>query len=341
MKILQKLCSLNGLSGDESEVRAYILNQISPYCSGRVDPAGNILAFKKGRKQPKRKLLFEAHMDETGYIVTRIDSSGLLYLDSVGVSASVSVGKAVFVRATAEGSRMLPGVIGAVPLHLLEKEDRAAIPKMETLYVDIGAKDEQEARQFVVEGDSVYFDGPFGLMGNLVKGKALDDRIGCYNLIRMIQSDLEYDSYFAFCVQEEVGLRGAMAAAWHIRPDLTVVMETTTAADIGGVKPSDTVCCVGGGVAVSFADRGTIYEPRLVENIFTLARGRHIACQPKTMVSGGNDAAIWQKTVGGSRVVTFSAPTRYLHSPVGVASRDDIDGMFELAKAVNEEVDAL
>ena len=92
MKILQKLCSLNGLSGDESEVRAYILNQISPYCSGRVDPAGNILAFKKGRKQPKRKLLFEAHMDETGYVVTRIDSSGLLYLDSVGVSASVSVG---------------------------------------------------------------------------------------------------------------------------------------------------------------------------------------------------------------------------------------------------------
>lgn len=341
MDILEKLCNLNGLSGDEDEVREYILKCIQGYCSGQVDCAGNIIAFKKGVNRSQKKVLFEAHMDETGYMVKRINPDGLLSVESVGVSAGVSVGKTVLVHGTANGVKLIPGVIGAKPIHLLDKSQTGIAPKMSELYIDIGAKNERRAREIVIEGDSVYFDGQFGAFGRYCKGKALDDRAGCYDLIRLIRSELMQDASFAFCVQEEVGLRGAAIAAQSVNPDLVVVLEGTTAADIAGVDASETVCRVGQGVAISFADRGTVYDPELVARITALARQNGIAYQIKTFVSGGNDAASWQRACAGCKVITLSVPVRYLHSRISVAARSDIDSMFELAYLINREADRL
>ena len=341
MDLLKKLCERNGLSGDEDDVRNYILHYIEGYCNGYVDKLGNIIAHKKGRTSLKKKILFDAHMDETGYLIKRIDDTGLLFIDSVGVSPSVSIGKTVYIKASGGQKKMVPGVIGAIPVHHLEKQQMRIVPKIEELYIDIGAKNAAEARKYVLEGDSVYFDGQFGVFGRYCKGKALDDRVGCFNLIRLIQSDLQKDAYFVFSVQEEVGLRGAVAAAQSVEPDLVIILECTTAADIYGVPDSDVVCRLGDGVAISFADKGTIYSPELFARILHLADKNKIKYQVKKYVSGGNNAASWQKACSGSQVITLSVPVRYLHSRIGVVDKQDIDSMYKLAYLINKEADLL
>lgn len=142
-------------------------------------------------------------------------------------------GRGVFV-----GEKQLPGVIGSMPVHLLEKDDLKKIPDFEKLYIDIGASNAEEAAQVVQPGDIAYFDSVFVPFGERrIKAKALDDRAGCAVLLEMIESDLPYDLDFAFTVQEEVGC-AARARRLQLAPVYAIVVETTTAADIAGVQPA-------------------------------------------------------------------------------------------------------
>ena len=334
LEMIKELCALSGISGRENAVREYIIDKIKDYAEYSIDPLGNLIVFKKGNNPAKNKVMLDAHMDEVGMIVSAITPEGYLKFVKVGgIDSRVMLGRAVKV-----GEKAVNGVIGIKPVHLVEKDAEADIPKQDDLYIDIGAKSREEAAEYVRIGDAAWFAGDFVEFGDgFVKAKALDDRAGCAILIEMIRSELEYDAWFSFSVQEEIGTRGAQTAAFTVAPDYAIVVETTTAADISGVKDEKRVCICGDGGTVSFMDRSTLYNRELFDKAFEVAARDGIKCQPKTMVAGGNDAGAIHKSRGGVKVLTVSVPCRYLHSPCCVIKHSDVDESLKLIKAMAEE----
>ena len=233
--------------------------------------------------------------------------------------------------------RDIRGVVTAAPMHLLTADQRDSIPKLDNMYIDIGASSKEEALRYVSLGDSVQFDCEFKWDNDIITGKALDDRAGCAIMIEMINSNLEYDTYFSFVVQEEVGLRGAKCAAFSIEPDFAIVVETTTAADIPNVSQDKKVCFVGEGAVISFMDRRTIYDKQLVDVAMSCTDG-DIKVQLKQAVAGGNDAGAIQTSKGGVRTLAVSLPCRYLHSPCGLISAKDLNSAQAVIASVANRI---
>ncbi|MBR6939501.1 MAG: M42 family peptidase [Clostridia bacterium] len=335
LETLKELCSLPGISGREKAIREYIISKIEGYAEYSVDPLGNLIVFKKGKFPAKNKVMLDAHMDEVGLIVTGITSGGFVKFAKVGgIDTKVIIGRSVRI-----GDGNIPGVLGIKPVHLTKKDEEADIPKDDDLYIDIGAKDRDEALLYVCPGDEIHFENDFCEFGDgFIRSKAIDDRAGCAILIDIIRSETEYDCWFSFSVQEEIGLRGAGASAFTVNPDYAVVAETTTAADLDGVKGDDRVCVAGGGATVSFMDRSTVYNRELYKFALETAKKNGIKVQTKTRVAGGNNAGSIHKSRGGVKVITVSVPCRYLHSPVSVCKYEDIVSSRDLIRALAEEL---
>ncbi len=323
---LKMLCELDGASGDEGRVREYIKANITAD-EIITDNLGNLLVFKKGKKAPKNKLMIAAHMDEVGFMVTDITAEGFLRFGAVGgVDPRVVLGRGV---RFADGTL---GVIGTKATHQQSAEERKKAPDFEDMYIDIGAISKEAAEQLVERGSYACFDSDFFAFGDgFVKGKAIDDRAGCLIMMDMINSELEYDTWFVFTVQEEVGTRGAKAAAFSIAPDIALVLETTTACDFAGVGGDKRVCQLGKGCVVSYMDRATVYDRELYRLAFDTAKSNDIAVQTKSLVAGGNDSGAIHTSVGGVRTCTLSVPCRYLHSPSCVIKESDYEAVKHLA----------
>lgn len=336
--LLRELCLIDGVSGDEAAVREYITEKIKDVCTYSIDPLGSIICFKKGRKTPEKKLMICAHMDEVGFIVTSVRDDGTLTFGEVGgIDASVAIGRPVRV-----GKDRIYGVIGSTAVHNLSKEEREKTPLMSGLYIDIGAVDKAEAEKIVNLGDCVYFDSDFiDLGGNRVKSKAIDDRAGCAIMIKLLHEELEYDAYFVFNVQEEIGLRGSGASAFSVAPDFAVVLEATTAADIDGVNGAKKVCSLGEGPVVSFMDRSTVYDKELYSLAFEIAGNEKLPCQTKTMIAGGNDAGAIHISGRGVRTLAVSVPCRYLHSASCVSEMSDLENSYKLVKKLAARIPEL
>lgn len=327
---IKELSLISGTSGREDEVRNYIISKIQNKCDYSIDPLGSIIAFKKGKKTPKNKIMFDAHMDEVGIIITYINSDGTLKFGNVGgIDTKVMIGRQfIFDNGTL-------GVVGVKPVHLLKSDEKSKVPDISNLYIDIGASSREEAEKTIKVGDTAVFLSDFVKFGNnKIKGKALDDRVGCAILIDMINSELEYDAYFSFSVQEEIGLRGAACTAYSVDPDYAIVLETTTAADIIDVPEHKQVCKLGNGATVSFMDRSTVYSKQLFDTAFEVAGKSGIKIQPKTLVAGGNNAGSIHKARAGIKTITINTPCRYLHSPSCVCDTRDIDATRNLAEAL-------
>lgn len=329
---IKELSLLNGTSGRESAVRDYIISKIEGKCEYRTDALGNLIAFKKGKNEPKNKIMLDAHMDEVGIIATYINADGTIKFGTVGrIDTKVILGRQFMFE---NGS---VGTAGVRPVHLLSADERAKIPDEDSLYIDIGASSKEEAEKRVKIGETAVFVSDFVQFGNnKIKGKALDDRVGCAVLIDIINSELPYDCYFSFSVQEEIGLRGATTSAYGIAPDYAIVLETTTAADIIDVPDHKTVCKLGEGAAVSFMDRSTLYSKELFDKAFKVAGEKGIKIQPKTVIAGGNNAGSIHKARGGIKTITVNTPCRYLHSPSCVCDTGDIMSVRDLALALIE-----
>lgn len=334
LELIKELSSLSGISGRENAVRDFIISQIKDYAEYSVDALGNLIVFKKGRKPANHKVMIDAHMDEVGFIITSVTSEGFLRFAKVGgINTGVLTGRRIKV-----GEKGVSGVFGIKPIHLVDKSDENKLPDADDLYIDIGAKNKEEAEKYVRPGDSAWFDSEFVCFGDgFIKSKALDDRVGCAILIELIRGELEYDTWFSFSVQEEIGTRGAAVSAFGIAPEYAIVVETTTAADISGVKGEKRVCICGEGGTVSFMDRSTLYSKELFDRAFELAEKKNIRCQVKTTVAGGNDAGAIHKSRAGVKTLTVSVPCRYLHSPACVIKYDDAVSSLELIKALAED----
>lgn len=335
IKTLRELCLLNGISGDESCVREYIIEKIRDKCDYSVDNLGNITAFRKGKKTPEKKLMIAAHMDEVGLIVTSVRSDGTLTFETVGgIDSAVIIGKRVKI-----GKNGLSGVVGSKAIHKLSAEEREKAPKISDLYIDFGAADKAEAEKYVSAGECVYFDSEFMEFGNnRIKSKAIDDRAGCALMLRLIEEEPEYDTFFVFNVQEEIGLRGSTVSAFSLQPDIAIVLEATTAADIDGADGAAKVCTINDGPVVSFMDRSTMYDKELYKTAFETAKENEIKCQTKSMIAGGNDSGAIHISGKGVRTIAVSLPCRYLHSPSCVISKQDFDDAYRLVKLMMKRV---
>lgn len=329
LKNLEALCALPGISGREEAVREYILSQIEELADEIITtPTGSVIALKKGAQSGGKRLMVSAHMDEVGLIVTRVCDDGLLKFANVGgIDARVLCGRTVLV-----GEKHLPGVIGVVPVHLSSAEEKNRVPKIDALTIDIGASNAaQVAEAGIKPGDMCVFDTAFETFGDgLIKAKALDDRAGCAILIELMKQELPGDVYFTFVTMEEVGLRGAGCAAFAVEPEFALVLESTTAADIGGVEKDAQVCRVRGGAVVGFMDRSTIYDRELYARAFELGAQKGIRVQTKEAVAGGNDSGAIHKSRAGVRTLAISLPCRYLHAPASVIAESDLSAAYEL-----------
>lgn len=325
---LKVLCALEGVSGRESAVRAYIQEQLAA-CGAvewvKVDPLGNLLVQVRGQQRAEKKVLFSAHMDEVGLIVTGITDEGYLRIAPVGgVDPAVVYGKTVRVKGHL-------GIIAGKAVHQCDKDEKNTIPGFDKLLIDIGVYSREEAEKIVQPGDMASFDGELTDLGDgLCRGKALDDRAGCLLLLELIRRQPAYDFLAAFVVQEELGLRGAAVAGYTLQPDMAVAVETTTAADLAGVSPDKQVCHLGDGPVVSFMDGRTLYDVDLYNHIRRQADEAGIPNQTKTVVAGGNDAGAYQQAGIGCQVAAVSLPCRYLHSPACVLSWEDMESTARL-----------
>lgn len=332
--LIKELTMLNGVSGNEDEVRKFIKNNIEKYADEiKVDSIGNLIAFKRG-KAPRFKVMLSAHMDEVGFMVTGYGEGGTLKFRPVGgIDERILLGKKVLV-----GDRKLPGVIGSKPVHLQERDERGTNIKLKNMYIDIGAEKRDEAERLASLGEYIAFMSEYTELGEeCIKAKALDDRVGCSVLMEALQESYSFDLYACFTVQEEVGLRGSEVAAYTVNPDLAIVVEGTTCSDVPGVEKQDYSTILGNGAAITIMDRTSYADKNLVEYMNKLAQKHNVPVQFKQTTTGGNDAGRIQRSRSGVKVASVSVPCRYIHSPVSVMSKRDFESCGKLVKLVLSE----
>ncbi len=336
--LLQKLTEAVGVSGDEKQVRLRIRDLIAGHVDEwRVDALGNLIALKKGSGASDLRVLVDAHMDEVGMMITAADSDGTLRFEAVGgISPPALLGKVVQV-----GPKRLPGVIGARPIHLLDAGQRGRNVKIDDMRIDIGAKKKDEAERKVSAGDRATYLTKYEESGRVALGKAFDNRAGCAALIELLRGEpFPFDLYAVFSVQEEVGLRGAQAAAFGVRPDVALVLESTPAYDLPNEQDASPNVALGRGASLYVMDSGTIQDPRLVSHLMRTAGDNSIPYQIRQPGGGGTNTAVIQRAGGAVAAATIATPTRYAHAPTSMINLDDFGHVVQLAEAALRNLDA-
>lgn len=327
--MLDELCALVGVSGDEHKVRKYIKNTVLNDVQEMIEDAYGNLIVRKG-PEDKAAIMFAAHMDEIGFIITGIEKSGFLRFAPIGISPHILSAKKVII-----GDNEIHGAITAKPVHLVKKEERKKVPEIEDMYIDIGVSSKEEAVKAVKVGDRGTFYTRFSRNGDRIYGKAFDDRIGCYVLIQLLKNS-DFPMYCAFTTQEEVGLRGARIVGDRIAVKAAIAVDTTASGEWPLDKDSACYPEIGKGPVLSIADRSVICDQRLVSFLEKTAEQQKISYQYKRPMIGGTDAGPLHVSRDGVRVAVVQTPARYIHSPLSVASMNDIDAQVKLLKAFLE-----
>ena len=333
---LKKLTEASGVSGNEKEVRDLIKEEIKDFVEDvYTDRIGNLIVFKKGKVRSNKRIMVTAHMDEVGLLVKDIDESGLLkFIPVGGIDPRVLVSKSVHV-----GSDKLVGVIGAKPIHLQKKDESSKVLSIDELYIDIGAKDKEDAEDKVQIGDYISFKTDFEEIGQgMIKAKSLDNRVGCAVLVDLIKSESPVDFYGVFTVMEEVGLVGAGPAAFKVEPDVAIILEGTVCYEMPDLDSHLIPTQVGKGPAISLADRTTVYNKDLREKVVQIAKDNNIKWQYRKTAMGGNDSGKIHTARSGCPTVTLSVPTRYIHSPVSIIKKTDYEDTCNLLLSILPEI---
>ena len=326
---LKTLTEINAPSGHEQAIRRFLLDELKKLGFAPVlDRMGNVVVVKEGTGDaPRKRVMVSAHMDEVGLIVTSATEDGYLRIAAAGgIDPRVLVSKRVTV-----GEDKLPGVIGAVPIHLQSAAERKHVLSMDELLVDIGAKNKDEAECKAPMGTYISFDTPYVEYGDgFACGKAFDDRVGCLSLLRLLQEELPVDLVACFVSEEEVGCRGAKVASFAKAPDKGIAIDVTAWGDTPGTKQPDIK--LGEGIAVKVMDHGSISNPDLREALLAAGAQAGVKTQREVLPFGGTDASAMQTSRGGIPVCTLSIPCRYVHSACEVVDLRDVEGGVALLK---------
>jgi len=337
--LLKNLINASGVSGAEHEVAALMKAELAKYCSRvEIDAMGNVIGVKGAGA---KKIMLAAHMDEVGLLVKHVTAEGFLkFIKIGGIDDRVLAGQRVVVK-TKSGD--LNGVIGIKPPHLMKEEEKKQPFKYEDMFIDAGFSSRDEALKKVSLGDSGVFEPNAGeLAGGLLFGKAVDDRIGCYALIKIMERVKVNAQVFAVAtVQEEVGLKGARTAAFKINPDYAIAIDTTLAGDTPQIKETESSLKLGGGAAITImeaAGRGIIVSEKMREICLEEARKNNIKHQVDILEGGMTDAAMIYINREGIPTAVLSVPARYIHAPTGVFNFDDVNATIELTIKVIERL---
>ncbi|MCS6834912.1 MAG: M42 family metallopeptidase [Anaerolineae bacterium] len=333
---LRELSQAVGVSGDEGAVRDLIVDAIRDHVTDlHIDALGSLTARLAGTGAQPLRIMLDAHMDEVGFMITGVESNGLLRFTAVGgIDDRILPALRVLV-----GKKQIPGVILWAPIH--HNRDQSIKPIKE-LRIDIGASSKSAAEGKVSLGDRVAFASEYvELSETVVRGKAFDDRVGCSLLIDVLRSGpYPVEVLVSFTVQEEIGLRGAKVAAQRLQPDLAIALEGTTAHDVPNpsADPDDPtrpnpVCVMGGGPALTLMDRSLIAHPRLLAFLRQTAEDVGIPYQYKRALGGGTNAGAIHLANAGVPSAVISIPCRYIHSPHALLSKADYAAALRLIQA--------
>lgn len=327
MELFQTIQTLNaafGPSGDEGGVSAAIAQLARPYVDDiYIDTMGNLICHKKGNGC---RVMFAAHMDSLGFVVTHIEKEGFLRIAALGGIDPKRV-LATPVRFK-NGIRGLVGCDDGVPSDKLT---------MDELYIDIGAKDEDEAKACIDLGDIAIYDTPCFKAGGRIMSPYLDNRVSCA-VVLCAMEQLRHninDLYFVFTTQEELGLRGAKTAAYAIDPVYGITVDVTASGDTPSSK-NNCSTVQGKGAAIKYMDRSVICHPKVIQKLEELAQSNQISWQPDVKRTGGTDAGAMQPTRSGVYTGGITIPCRYTHSPMECVLSSDAEQAIKLVCAFSE-----
>ena len=337
----EELSSLFGVSGFENEVSDYILNKIeNEDLADEVwkDPLGNVLAIKEG-KENKNRILFDAHIDEIGFMISHIEKSGFLRFVLVGNwDIRILLGQAVILKS--KSGILLHGIIGSKPPHLTSPNERKRLSELTNMYIDVGMNSYDDVINNGIEIGSVgtLYDPFVEFPNNMVRGKAFDDRTGCNVLLQLLmelkqKSTSDNTLLFNFAVQEEFGRIGAVTGAFRLKPTMALAIENTTAGDVPDIKESKIPVYIGKGPAITIADKSIICSPYINKRLIENAKFEKIQFQIKKPMYGLTDAGKIQLTREGVPSTVVSVPCRYIHSPTSLLKLDDIVHTIQLLKS--------
>ena len=318
MELLKKLTQTYSPSGNEERIRKIIESEAKPYADDiTTDALGNLIVHKKG---DGAKMMLCAHMDEIGVLVTYIEDSGFLRFAPVG---GVPTYCSLF--QTVEFENGVRGVIGYE-----EKINITTELNLGKMYIDIGATSADGARKMVEIGDSAVFCGDFFTNGDNAVSKAMDNRAGVYVLLNVLKNmkKSENDLYFVFSTQEELGLRGARAAANAILPDVALAVDVTDTGDTPNCNQM--AVKLGGGPCIKFMDNSIITHKRVNDALKNSAKRTDTPCQCEVLILGGTDAGAIHTAGSGAMTGAVSIPTRYIHTPHECVNINDVKAAITL-----------
>ncbi|MEA4955231.1 MAG: M20/M25/M40 family metallo-hydrolase [Pseudoflavonifractor sp.] len=319
--LIARLTAIHGPSGREGAVAAAIAELARPFADDiTTDILGNLIVHRKGSGP---KVMFVAHMDSIGLVVTYLEENGAVRFGKLGGMQPENIRNFPV--------RFENGVLGAVKVDGKADKDKLTL---DDLYLDIGAASREEAAALVKLGDTAVYATAAGQAGKRVISPYLDNRVSCAVLLMALErlQSRENDLYFVFTVQEEVGLRGAKTAAYGVDPDFAVAVDVTGAYDYPGA-PKAGSAALGNGAAIKVMDTSVICHPQMVKTLSALAVESKIPHQIDVLTRGGTDAgAIHQSRLG---VVTggISIPCRYTHTPTETADLSDVEACTRLVVA--------
>lgn len=320
-------------SGSEEQVTSLFRDFVSPYVDEvYIDVNGNCIAHKRGSGQ---KIMFMAHADEIGLMISYIDDRGFLYFKEIGgVDTNILPTQHVTIMGK---NGPIKGVIGRKPIHLQEKSDNAKQLNPEDLWIDIAAKDKTDAESKVQIGSVATFESnAIGFSDTLILSKSLDDKIGLAILMGLAQNlqslSTDLDIYLVASVQEELGARGAQMVSEAIRPDIGIAIDVTHATDYPTMSPAkDGDINLGKGVVIPM---GPNMSKGINQALINLAKVNNIPYQIEAIARPtGTDAREIQVAGTGIQTGLISIPCRYMHTPSEVVSLADADSAIALLSA--------
>lgn len=340
--LLKRLTEANGVSGDESAVRAIFLEELEDRAEVIRDRMGGIILHRKGTAAAPR-IMLDAHTDEIGFMVRSVTREGFVKFVTIGGWWNHIIPGTPVNISTPNG--VVPGLIGSKSPHLLSAAEKNTVLQVSDMVVDIGAPSDGAAAEMgVAPGQWIVVDSSFRTMnqGKILAGKAFDDRAGCALLIEAMK---ELDGfpcalYGSGTVQEEVGLRGARTAAAVIEPDAAIILEGAPAADTYGSDRDDGQGFLGKGVQIRLFDPTMIANPGLGRFMIETAEAEGIPYQLLVRDKGGTDAGEIHLHGRGVPAVVLAVSVRYAHSPIGLIHADDYDAALRLVKAAVMRLDA-
>ncbi len=333
VQALSLFCKTPGAPGFEHPIRNTVINWIKDYVHEYyIDNMGNLITLKKGRDRSK-KIVLAGHLDEIGFIVNHIDDQGFIRFYPLGGFDPKTL---TAQRVILHGKEDIIGVMGTKPIHMMSKEEMNKPLQIKDFFIDTGLPKEK-VEAIVSIGDPVTRERSLIEMGDCVNSKSLDNRVAVYIIAEMMrelaEQDVPYDVYGVFTVQEEVGIRGAMAAAHSLNPDFALAIDGTVAFDLPGAQAHEYCTKLGEGAAIKIMDSATICDVRMVRFLKDLAIKHEITWQSEILPAGGTDTAALQRYgKHGAIAGAISVPMRHLHQVIEMAHKADIRNAIELLK---------